>query len=169
MPVDRRLTTRMTASVSPAMPMLDMEPRSRTPAPPIAQVKATGSRDRPITVMIEPVTTGGKNRTRWAKNVDTTSPIRPAAMTAPNTGRRPPSSAMATIVETLANEMPCTIGQPGAERPQAQGLQNVANPLTKMPAVTRSAMSVGDSPAAPPRISGGAMTPPYIVRMCCAP
>jgi hypothetical protein len=119
--------------------------------------------------MIEPVTTGGKNRTRRAKNVATTSPMRPAAMTAPNTGRSPPSSAMATIVETLANEIPCTMGSRAPNGPRPRVCSRVASPLTKIPAVTRSAMSVGASPAAPPRMSGGAMTPPYMVRMCCAP
>jgi hypothetical protein len=168
-PWNTRLITRMMSSVSAAKPMLDVEPRSLAPAPPMAQVNATGSRDSPITVMIDPVTTAGKSRTSWAKNELATRPISPATMIAPNTGRTPPSLAMATIVETLANEMPCTMGSRLPNGPMPRVCNSVARPLMNRPAVTSSAMSPGESLAAPPTISGGAMTPPYIVRMCWVP
>ena len=43
----------------------------------MAQLTATGISDRPMTVMIEPVTTGGKSRTSWAKNGAITQPDQP--------------------------------------------------------------------------------------------
>lgn len=55
--------TRMISRVSPARPMFAMEPRLLLPAPPIAQVKATGISESPMTVMIVPVTTAGNSRT----------------------------------------------------------------------------------------------------------
>lgn len=90
-------------------------------------------------------------------------------MIAPKTGRSPSSLAMVTIVDTLANEMPCTIGSRLPKGPTPSVCRRVARPETKSPAVTSSARSVPDRPAAPPTMSGGAITPPYIVRMCCVP
>lgn len=119
--------------------------------------------------MIVPVTTAGNSRTNSAKNDDSTSPMSPATMIAPNNGRRPPSLAIATIVETLANEMPCTMGSRLPTGPIPRVCSIVARPLTNSPAVTSNAMSPADKPAAPPTISGGAMTPPYMVRMCWVP
>ena len=49
------------------------------------QPAATGMRDSPMTVMMLPVTTGGKNSTICEKNGAMTRPITPAAITAPKT------------------------------------------------------------------------------------
>ena len=160
----------MISSVSPAKPMLAIDPKSDAVwSLPIAQRNETGIRDSPMTVIRLPVTTAGNSRTSCAKNDERTSPIRPATMIAPKTGRSPSSLAIATIVETLAKEMPCTIGSRLPNGPSPSVCSRVAKPDTNSPAVTRSAMSAADSPAAPPTIRGGAITPPYIVRMCWVP
>lgn len=119
--------------------------------------------------MIVPVTTGGKYRTSFANTELSTRPIRPATMIAPKIGRTPPSCAMAVIVETLANERPCTMGRRAPSGPMPIICRIVARPLTNRPAVTSRLMSVAERPAAPPTMSGGAMTPPYMVRMYWRP
>ena len=48
----------MVISTSPARPMFAAEPRSLAPKPPAMSVIATFNSDRPIRVMIVPVTTG---------------------------------------------------------------------------------------------------------------
>ena len=150
--------------------MFPIEPKSgASELLPIAHRNATGIRESPMTVMIVPVTTAGNSRTSWAKNDDRARPMSPATMIAPKTGRRPSSLAIATIVDTLANEMPWTMGSRLPTGPIPSVCSRVARPLTNSPAVTSNAMSPGDKPAAPPTIRGGAMTPPYIVRMCCVP
>ncbi len=60
-PWTSRLTSNTTNRLNPASPMLDIDPQSGALAlPPIAQRTATGRREMPMTVMIDPVTTGGK-------------------------------------------------------------------------------------------------------------
>jgi hypothetical protein len=82
---------------------------------------------------------------------------------------RPARPTMATMVDTLAKEMPWTIGSRAPNGPRPMVCNTVARPLTNRPAVTSSARSVPESPAAPPTIRGGAITPPYMVRMCWVP
>jgi len=73
----------------------------------------------------------------------------------PNTGRSPSWLAIAVMVDTLAKEMPCTMGRRAPKRPIPNVCSRVASPLTNSPAVTSSAMSPGLSLAALPTISGG--------------
>ena len=92
--------------------------------------------DRPFgalhsTVITEPVTTGGKNRTSLEKIGAMITPIAAVTMIAPKTTRRPfwPQPLpvmMVIIVETDANEMPWTNGscEPGV------GLGSQQNPGT---------------------------------------
>ncbi len=123
-----------------------------------------------MTVMMVPVTTGGKNRTTWEKNGLIASPTTPATMIAPKTAGRPPLPvATAVIVETDAKEMPWTRGSCEPKNGTPTLCRMVASPLTKSAAVTSRPCWAGDSPAAPPTMRGGAMTPPYIVRMCWMP
>ncbi len=84
-------------------------------------------------------------------------------------GSPPPPVAIAVMVETLANEIPCTRGSCEPKNGMPTLCRIVARPLTNSAAETSSAISVPVRPAAPPTISGGAMTPPYIVRMCWMP
>ena len=139
---------------------------------PVIQPSATGNRDRPMTVMMEPVTTGGKKRTICAKKGTTSIAITAAASTAPIASRMPASPRPPTIVssvETEAKEMPCTSGS-CAPRPGTPTVcRSVARPLTSNEQDSRSAIWDEDSPAAPPTMIGTAMTPPNMDRMCCSP
>src|SRR5699024_6291698 len=60
-------TTTMTSVINASTILLGA-PKSSLPTPPMAHSAATDISDRPITVMIVPVTTGGKNFTTLAKN-----------------------------------------------------------------------------------------------------
>ena len=138
--------------------------------PPIAQLAATGIRVSPIVVMTTPVTTGGKNRMIWAKNGVMRNPTADATMTAPRTaGMPPPPPTMATIVDTPANETPCTRGSWEPKSLMPTVCRIVASPPMNREAATRVPISAAVSPAAPPTISGGAMIPPYIVSTCWKP
>ncbi len=91
-------------------------------------------------------------------------------MMAPNTERSPPGpAATATIVDTEAKEMPCTRGSLAPKKGTPRVCSKVAAPLTNKAADTSRPISKPVSPAAPPTIRGGAITPPYMVRMCCNP
>ena len=86
-----------------------------------------------MTVMIEPVTTGGKKRMICEKNGEIASPISAATMTAPKTFCRPswPSSPMIeSIVATDANEIPCTSGSWEPKNGSPSVCSSVAAPLT---------------------------------------
>lgn len=116
------LSTITTAKVNSAREMLGSDaksglgtvsPATTMVALPVIQRAATGMRDSPMMVMMEPVTTEGKNRTTFAKKGVITKPKMAATITAPNTCRRPSSPLspmMASIVETAAKEVPCTSG-----------------------------------------------------------
>ncbi len=84
-------------------------PATVTVSRPVIHPVATGISDSPMTVMIDPVTTGGNSRTTFAKNGEMSSPTSAATITAPKTTRRPsvPSSpTIAIIVDTEAKEVP---------------------------------------------------------------
>src|SRR5699024_9646861 len=160
-PWNTLLITKMINNVSPARPMLLNEPNdSAVSSPPMAQSNAVGISDNPITVMIVPVTTGGKKRMSFAKKDDTIKPITPATSTDPSTGWMPPSLPTEASLDTLANEIPCTNGRRAPNGPSPNASRIVASPLMNSPAVISSPISEPDSPAASPIINGGAITPP---------
>ncbi len=170
-PCRNRLRASTTTSVPSASAMLGTEPQSAaSSSPPIIQPAAVGSSETPMIVMMVPVTTGGKNRTTCAKNGLIARPMTAATMMAPKTGGSPPSPlATATMVDTVANEMPWTSGSCDPKKRMPSVWSAVARPLTSSAAETRTPISAPVSPAACPTMIGGAMTPPYIVMMCCRP
>lgn len=91
--------------------------------PPWDQRNATGSSERPISVMTVPVTTGGKKRTSFEKYGVRTKPSRLATMMAPKMTvmpSAPRSLPMAIIGVTPAKETPLTNGSlaPTFEKPR---------------------------------------------------
>jgi hypothetical protein len=126
----------------------------------------------PMTVMIDPVTTGGKERRMLAKNGTMKKATSPATMVAPYAVRRPSWPCSATIavrVDTEAKEIPCTRGSCAPRNGTPSVCSTVATPLTNKAQEIRKAMSAAFNPAAPPMMIGTAMTPPNIDRMCCIP
>ena len=120
--------------------------------------------------MTVPVTTGGKKRMIFENSGVMSRPIRDAAITEPNTDwMPPPSSTIATMVETPANETPWTSGSREPKKGMPMVWRMVARPPTNRQAAIRSPISSDGIPAAAPMISGGAMMPPYIVRTCWRP
>lgn len=131
----------MISRVAPARPMLRIEPYPGVFAVPSAHRIATGSSDTPMTVMTVPVTTGGKNRSSLVKNGAISSAMAPATMSAPKMARSPaspPSGApMASMVETAANDVPCTIGSRAPIRQTPSVCRSVARPDMNSPALIR--------------------------------
>ena len=76
---------------------------------------------------------------------------------------------MVSIVETEAKEMPWTSGSWAPNNGTPRVCSTVASPLTKRALETSSPFSAPLRPAAPPTMSGTAMTPPNIARMCWTP
>ncbi len=136
----------------------------------MAQFAATGIRVSPMVVMTVPVTTGGKKRMIFENSGVMSRPISEAAITEPNTDwMPPPSSTIATMVETPAKETPWTRGSREPKNGMPMVWRMVARPPTKRQAAIRSPISCDGIPAAAPMISGGAMMPPYMVRTCWRP
>jgi hypothetical protein len=76
--------SRMMSKTAKARAMLPGLPKfSALGSPPPAQVTATGKSETPITVMMEPVTTGGKKRRRRLKYGLTRKVMMPATITDP--------------------------------------------------------------------------------------
>ncbi len=136
------------------------------------QPAATGISESPITVMIEPVTTGGKKRMICEKNGEIARPISAATITAPSTLRRPPvpsSPMIESIVATDANEIPCTSGSWEPKYGSPSVCSSVAAPLTKSAQASSVPICGPVRPAALPTMIGTAITPPNIERMCWTP
>ena len=73
----------------------------------MAQCAATGISDMPITVITQPLTSGGKNLVMREKTGAMIRPSTEAYMTAPSTPCMPPPVCrMLTMVATPANETP---------------------------------------------------------------
>ena len=132
----------MIAIVMAATAMFLGAPKVGVPGtPPAAQRIATGSSEIPMTVITTPVTTSGKKRSSRVKIGAISMPSRPATSSAPKMARRPatPPSAVpiARIVDTAANEVPCTIGcrAPNFHTPRV--CKSVASPEMNRPADTR--------------------------------
>src|SRR3546814_9954466 len=80
------LSSNTMTRVMPARPIFATLPKSGAwELPPMAQCAATGIRDKPMMVMTDPVTSGGKNLMIFEKTGVMNKPAREAAMTAPNT------------------------------------------------------------------------------------
>ena len=127
-------------------------------------------------VMTQPVTTGGKNRTRLANSGAMTKPITPATITAPkmvaSRALESPIEALvatAVMVPTAANETPCTSGSCEPTYGTPSDCSSVPRPETNSAAVTSSAVGAGRARRRWPMMIGGDTTPAYIARMCCRP
>ena len=96
----------------------------------------------PMTVMTTPVTTSGKKRSSRVKTGAMSKARRPATMQgaedrAQTRPRRPCAVPTARMVDTAANEVPCTIGcrAPNFHTPMV--CRSVARPEMNRPAETR--------------------------------
>ena len=76
-------TARAIAFGCPKVGLATMAPSFTMVGLPVIHLPAAGMSDRPMTVMIEPVTTGGKNRMTCEKNGTISRATMPAAMMAP--------------------------------------------------------------------------------------
>ena len=166
--------TRMMPRVMAASAMFEMEPKSADPAPPAAQRMATGSSEMPMTVITDPVTTGGKKCSRRANTPDSRNPARPAIRTEPKMARRPstppPAEAPTAIIEaTAANEVPCTIGSFAPIQGTPRVCSRVARPDTSRVAASRYDRSAKGSLSVLPTMNGTATTPAYMLITCCRP
>ena len=128
----------------------------------------------PITVITEPVTTGGKKGSSRLNTPDRRNPTTPATSTAPkmycNPATPPPASLpMASIEATAANDVPCTSGSRAPIFQMPRVCSRVASPDTSSAAVSRYARSAKGRPSAVPTISGTATTPAYMLITCCRP
>ena len=128
----------------------------------------------PITRMIVPVTTGGKNRSIRLAIGAISTPMTPAAMIEPKIIRAPSApgwvSAIDTIGPTEAKVTPIITGS----RTPNQGVRPSdcrmdTTPQQKRSAEIRKATSSGASCSARPMISGTAMAPAYMTSTCCKP
>ena len=157
------------SSVTPARAMFASEPYPGAfSSPPMDHDAATGTRVMPIVVMIDPVTTGGKNRSTRAKNGAIRNPNTEATMMEPITdGMPPPVASTDSMVAIPVKDTPCTSGSWQPIRGSPHACRNVANPPTNRAAATSRAVVAASYPAAPATTSGTAMSPPYMVRMCC--
>lgn len=136
----------------------------------MAQCAATGISDRPITVITQPLTSGGKKRVTLENTGATSRPSTAEAITAPRMpGSPPPVCKMLTMVATPANDTPCTSGRRLPKNGMPRVCNNVATPPMNRQAVISRPASAADMPAASATISGTATMPPYMVSTCCRP
>ena len=115
---------------------------ARSPTPPPAQRIATGSSEMPMTVMTDPVTTGGKKRSRRLNTPRQQEPDDPGDQDGAEDALQPADPAacavpMASIEATAANEVPCTIGSLAPIRQTPRVCSSVASPDTSSAAVSR--------------------------------
>ena len=141
---------------------------------PKIQLMPTRISEAPITTMMVPVTTGGKNRNIRLASGAMTMPIRPAPMMAPNRMRAPSGPglafAMATIGPTAAKVTPIITGSLMPNHCVAPNdWMMVTMPQTKRSAEIRKATCSGSSFRARPTMSGTAMAPAYMTRTCWMP
>ena len=133
----------MISRVSAASPMFAGLPNDgAVTTPPPAHRIATGSSEMPMTVMTDPVTTGGKKRSRRLNTPDSRKPITPATRIAPKMNcspRTPPPASlpMASIEATAANDAPCTSGSRAPIFHTPRVCRRVASPETSSAAVSR--------------------------------
>ena len=128
----------------------------------------------PITRMIVPVTTGGKNRSMRLASGAISTPMMPAAMIEPKIIRAPSAPgcdrAIETIGPTEAKVTPIITGM----RTPNQGVtpsdcRIETTPQQNRSAEIRKATSSGGSCSTLPMISGTAMAPAYMTRTCWRP
>ncbi len=130
--------------------------------------------DTPMTRMMVPVTTGGKNRSIRLISGAMKIEITPAAMIAPKMARAPSVPGvvlpMATIGPTEAKVTPIITGSliPNHWVAPSDWIR-VAMPQANTPAEIRKATSAWASFSARPTIGGTAIAPAYIISTCCRP
>ena len=95
-----------------------------------------------MTVMTEPVTTGGKKCSSRLNTPESRKPMTPATRTAPkmycSPATPPPASLpMASMEATAANEVPCTSGSLAPILQTPRVCSRVASPETSSAAVSR--------------------------------
>ena len=128
----------------------------------------------PITRMIVPVTTGGKNRSIRLAIGAISTPMTPAAMIEPKIIRAPSAPGWASAIDTIGpTEAKVTPIITGMRTPN-QGVTPSdcridTTPQQKRSAEIRKATSSGGSCSARPMIRGTAMAPAYMTSTCCRP
>ena len=128
----------------------------------------------PITRMIVPVTTGGKNRSIRLAIGAISTPMTPAAMIEPKIIRAPSAPGWASAIDTIGpTEAKVTPIITGMRTPN-QGVKPSdcridTTPQQNRSAEIRKATSSGGSCSARPMISGTAMAPAYMTSTCCRP
>ena len=102
--------------VSPTI-QFSSAPKFAAPSPPAMDLTATGQRDRPITKMTVPITTGG-NRKRMRRNSAAHAiTSTPPTICAPRTASNPISTPMARNAGTKVKLAPMMMGRPEPIRP----------------------------------------------------
>ena len=122
----------------------------------------------PMTVMIDPVTTEGKNRSSRLMNGAMTMPNMPAEITEPKITGRPRSGlfAIASIGDSEAKVTPIITGRPMPTGPTPKAWMKVAMPHANRSALISKATCSRGNLSAAPRISGTATAPAYITSTC---
>ena len=124
----------MIASVSAASPMFAGLPKvGAVTTPPPAQRIATGSSEMPITVMTDPVTTGGKKCSSRLNTPESRNPMIPATRMAPKMNCSPRDAAAGVLADGEHRGDGGERGalhqrQPGADPPDAERLQQRGEP-----------------------------------------
>ena len=121
-----------------------------------------------MTVMIDPVTTDGKKRSRRLMNGAATMPNTPAAITEPKIAWRPRAGllAIASIGDSDAKVTPIITGRRMPTGPTPNAWMKVATPQANRSALISSATWSRGSLSAAPRISGTATAPAYMTSTC---
>ncbi len=136
----------------------------------MAQWAATGISDRPMMVITQPLTSGGKKRVSLEKMGAMIRPNTEAKSTAPSTPCMPPPVCrMLTMVATPEKDTPCTSGRREPKNGMPSVCSSVASPPMKRQAVISRPVSAADMPAALAMTRGTATMPPYMVSTCCKP
>ncbi len=128
----------------------------------------------PITRMIVPVTTGGKNRSIRLASGAISTPMMPAAMIEPKIIRAPSAPGCARPIDTIgptdAKVTPIITGNLTPNHGvKPSDCRIETTPQQNRSAEIRKATSSGGSCSTLPMISGTAMAPAYITSTCCRP
>jgi hypothetical protein len=128
---------RIMTKTAKARAMLPGLPKFSALGSPPAQVTATGKRETPIMVMMDPVTTGGKKRSRREKYGLTKKVMIPATITDPYMAVSPAACPIRIIGVTAAKVTPWMIGsrKPTFQKPTVW--IRVATPQVKRSASMR--------------------------------
>ncbi len=130
--------------------------------------------EAPITTMMVPVTTGGKNRSIRLTSGAIRMPTTPAPMIAPKIIRAPSGPGLALAIATMgpteANVTPIMTGSLMPNHCVAPSdWMSVTKPHTNKSAEIRKATCSGSSLSARPMMSGTAIAPAYMTSTCWTP